>query len=301
MRRSFSDIFLQLAVEDPRMVLLSGDLGYAAFEELVARLGWRFINTGVAEQTAVGIAAGLAHRGFRPFWYSIAPFAVFRPLEQIRLDLCLHNLPVCVVGNGGGYGYGIMGATHHALEDLACMGSLPNMTCYIPAYLDEVEQSVQAILRHSGPAYLRLGAGPRREPSPGPAAGPFVAVQRVESPRATLVGLGPLVHEWLACSGAQQCDVFALTRLPLTGDVDEFLHSVDASGRVFFAEEHVAAGGPGASVAAFLMERGRGGMQWNRRSARGYPGGTYGTQSYHRAQNGLDAASLGLWLEHSPT
>jgi transketolase len=87
----------------------------------------------------VGVAAGLAYKGFEVFTYSIAPFAIYRCFEQIKIDVCIHNLPVFIVGNGGGYGYGIMGATHHAIEDIACVSSLPNMTCWIPAFTEDVE------------------------------------------------------------------------------------------------------------------------------------------------------------------
>ncbi len=99
------------------MVFLTGDLGFMALEPLRDRLGDRFINCGVAEQNMVTVAAGLAKEGFDVWVYSIAPFCYARALEQIRNDVCLHGLPVRVLGNGGGYGYGVMGPTHHALED----------------------------------------------------------------------------------------------------------------------------------------------------------------------------------------
>src|SRR5512132_1728928 len=103
----------------PDFVFVSGDLGYMALEKVIETYGERFINVGVSEQNMISVAAGLAYEGFIPWVYSIAPFAILRPYEQIRNDVCLHNLPVKIVGNGGGYGYGIMGATHHTLEDIA--------------------------------------------------------------------------------------------------------------------------------------------------------------------------------------
>ena len=101
----------------PDFVFLTGDLGYSAIEPLRDAMGSRFVNAGVAEQNMISVAAGLARSGLKPWVYSIAPFAYARPFEQIRNDVCLHDLPVTIVGNGGGYGYGVMGATHHALED----------------------------------------------------------------------------------------------------------------------------------------------------------------------------------------
>ncbi len=96
---------------------LTGDLGFGALEPLREVAGDRFINTGIAEQNMISVASGLGRIGFAPWVYSIAPFIYARPFEQIRNDICLHRLPVCLIGNGGGYGYGVMGATHHALED----------------------------------------------------------------------------------------------------------------------------------------------------------------------------------------
>src|SRR5436305_12930222 len=102
------------ASADPRFVFLTGDLGFKALEPLRAMMGKRFINAGVAEQNMISVAAGLARAGMRPWAYSIAPFIYARPFEQTRNDVCLHKLPVVLIGNGGGYGYGVMGATHPA-------------------------------------------------------------------------------------------------------------------------------------------------------------------------------------------
>src|SRR5204863_5190911 len=118
--------------------------------------GARFLNAGVAEQSMMGIAAGVALTGRRPWVYSIAPFATYRCLEQIRNDVCLHALPVRIVGNGGGFTYGIMGSTHHALEDLAVLKVLPNMQLFFPCAGDQVEAAVRAMADLAGPAYLRL-------------------------------------------------------------------------------------------------------------------------------------------------
>src|SRR5215469_18103975 len=122
----------------PDFVFLTGDLGFKALEPLRAALGKRFINAGVAEQNMVCIAAGLAKTGVRAWAYSIAPFIYARPFEQIRNDVALPGLPVTLVGNGGGYGYGVMGSTHHALEDYGVLLTLPNMRAFIPAFDSDV-------------------------------------------------------------------------------------------------------------------------------------------------------------------
>ena len=131
------NVFCQALVEAasrPDFVFLTGDLGYKALEPLRDAMGSRFINAGVAEQNMVSVAAGLARSGLRPWVYSIAPFVYARPFEQIRNDVCLHKLPVVLVGNGGGYGYGVMGATHHALEDYGALLCLPHIRAYVPAF-----------------------------------------------------------------------------------------------------------------------------------------------------------------------
>ena len=141
----------------PEFVLLTGDLGFMALEPVRAALGKRFINGGVAEQNLVSVAAGLARAGLRPWVYSIAPFLYARPYEQIRNDICLHGLPVVLVGNGGGYGYGVMGATHHAIEDYGALLCLPNLRAYVPAFDPDVTEVVRRLCSTDHPAYLRLG------------------------------------------------------------------------------------------------------------------------------------------------
>ncbi|HEX4447771.1 MAG TPA: hypothetical protein VH044_13575, partial [Polyangiaceae bacterium] len=136
--RAVSDVL----AGDPKSMFITGDLGYGALEELSAKLGKRFLNAGVAEQNMVGVAAGAALTGLRPWVYSIAPFATYRCVEQIRNDVCLHDLPVRIAGNGGGFTYGIMGSTHHALEDLAVLKSLPNMQLFFPCANDHVAAAV---------------------------------------------------------------------------------------------------------------------------------------------------------------
>src|SRR3972149_3068805 len=126
MRKIFSDSIEKAALRDEKIIFITGDLGFNAFENLQKSIGDRFINAGVAEQNMIGLAAGLAYKGYKVFCYSIAPFIVYRCLEQTRNDVCFHKLPVFIVGNGGGYGYGIMGSTHHALSDIACLAGLPD-------------------------------------------------------------------------------------------------------------------------------------------------------------------------------
>src|SRR3954465_4537817 len=159
MRKEFSQWIEQFGRRETRLVFMTGDLGFGALENVTAALGARFVNCGVGEQNMVSMAAALAKQGLRPLCYSIAPFAVFRPYEQTRLDVALHNLPVKIVGNGGGSGSGPMGASHHALEDFAVLSVLPNFACVVPLCNSDVAGAAEALFAHDGPGYLRLGLG----------------------------------------------------------------------------------------------------------------------------------------------
>jgi transketolase len=145
--------------EFEKLVFITGDLGFSVVEPLRDLLGPRFINAGIAEALMVSMAAGLAAEGYKVYVYSIIPFATFRCLEQIRNDVCYHNLDVTIVGIGSGYGYGTLGPTHHATEDIAAMAALPNLTIYNPGELREAEWCFEESWKEKGPKYLRLSKG----------------------------------------------------------------------------------------------------------------------------------------------
>jgi transketolase len=296
MRKEFSHWIEQFGRRETRCIFLTGDLGFAALENVQAALGPRFVNMGVCEQNMVSVAAGLAQQGLLPLCYSIAPFAVFRPYEQIRLDVALHKLPVKIVGNGGGYGYGIMGASHHALEDLAVLSCLPNFACIVPLSNSDVPGACEALFQHQGPAYLRLGFGVW--PENVGALPDFKPVRQLVSSRPdgraklTVVGIGPVLLNtlpWIA--ELDRVDLFAISQLPLPELAPALIESVATSGHLFVVEEHAARGGLGEHLAAALAQEG---VQFRlvHQHAAGYPDGRYGSQGYHQEQSGLDAASL---------
>ncbi|HEY2624024.1 MAG TPA: hypothetical protein VGI53_11290, partial [Dyella sp.] len=117
-----------------------------ALEALQSALGDRFVNAGVAEQNMISVAAAMARQGLDVWAYSIAPFCYARPFEQIRNDIAFHHLPVRLIGNGGGYGYGVMGPTHHAIEDYGVLLTLPNMRVYVPVF----DEDVTAVIDKAG-------------------------------------------------------------------------------------------------------------------------------------------------------
>lgn len=145
--------------ENPKMVFLTGDLGFSVLEPLQKKLGPKFVNAGIAEALMTTLAATFATYGYKAFTYSITPFATLRCLEQIRNDVCYHNLDVTVIGIGAGFGYGSLGPTHHATEDLAAVWSLPNISVYNPGDLNEAFACFAHAYQNKGPKYLRLSKG----------------------------------------------------------------------------------------------------------------------------------------------
>jgi transketolase len=159
MRNRFADTFYELGKVDPRLCVVVADISPAgSIAKFRTDFPDRFINTGVAEQIMIGMVAGMAQRGLRPFAYTIATFTLYRPFEMVRDDLCYQNLPVTIVGIGGGVTYSTLGATHHAQEDVAIACALPNMNVIAPCDPAEVEAATRwCAQQERGPVYLRLG------------------------------------------------------------------------------------------------------------------------------------------------
>ncbi|MBV5302736.1 MAG: transketolase [Chlorobium sp.] len=157
MRNVFAKAVTELSDLYPELVMLAGDIGNRLFDRFKEKHPSRFYNCGVAEANMTGVASGLAASGMRPITYTITPFNTVRCLEQIRLDICYPDLPVIVVGTGAGLSYAGLGATHHSMEDIAILRTLPNMHIVCPADPVEVRLAVQDALRLGRPTYIRLG------------------------------------------------------------------------------------------------------------------------------------------------
>jgi transketolase len=156
-RNAFTDELTKLGDTDPRIVMLSGDIGNRLFDKFKGKHPLRFFNCGVAEQNMMGVAAGLAMSGLRPIAYTITPFVTTRCLEQIRTDACYHEAPVTVVAVGAGLAYAGLGPTHHACEDISFLRSLPNMVVLCPGDAMEVRAALRAVMKQDKPAYIRMG------------------------------------------------------------------------------------------------------------------------------------------------
>ena len=294
MRKTFSNIIEKISVDD-KIIFLTGDLGFNAFENLQEKMKDRFINTGVAEQNMIGMAAGIASKGFKVFCYSITPFITFRCLEQIRIDVCFHKLPVFIVGNGGGYGYGIMGATHNALEDIACMSSLPNMTCYVPSFIEDVGASIDEMMRNDTPAYLRLGLG-KNNPGEQEMYKSINTIFLSDDAEVTMVALGPVINNAIHAienKGLKnKINLFSITRIPIDNFDDGLIQSIVKTGKLLIIEEHVERGGIAESISINLMKRNIQVKQFKSLCALGYPNELYGDQNYHQVQSGLDSENI---------
>ncbi len=297
MRSAFFRALCATAEQDERIFLLVGDLGFGAVEPFASRFPRRFLNVGVAEQNLTGIAAGLALSGKIVFTYSIANFPILRCLEQIRNDVCYHNLNVKIVAVGGGYAYGALGASHHATEDLAILRSLPNMTVLAPGDPLEAEAATRAIASRPGPCYLRLGrAG---EPAVHHDLKGFAigrAVRLCEGEDLTLITTGGMlacgfqVAEQLRHCGLNARLLSMHTLKPL--DQDAVLRAARETGAVFTIEEHSLIGGLGSAVAEVLAEQCRTPVLFKRVGLPSAFSDCVGDQEFLRHRHGLSAGQL---------
>jgi transketolase len=254
-RDTFAQAFYNEAQINPKLFLVVADISPASkISNFKQEFPTRFIDVGVAEGTMIGIAAGLALRGCKPFAYTIANFSIYRPFEQVRDDLCYQNLPVTVVGMGAGVTYSPLGATHHTIEDVAVMSAIPNMSVLAPCDPAEVTAAVSAASRHDGPIYLRLGkAG---EPNLSAQAEPFV-FGKVRQLRAgedvAILSYGPITKmavdlaDLLQREQGWSSSVYSVHTLkPL--DANRIAAISKSFSRLVVIEEHVSRGGLGAQV-----------------------------------------------------
>lgn len=260
MRTAFIEGLLEAARARPDVMLLTADLGFSVLERFRDALPAQYLNVGVAEQNMMGIAAGLADVGKTVFTYSIANFPTMRCLEQIRNDVCYHGYPVRVVAVGGGFTYASQGYTHHGVEDIGVMRTLPGMVVIAPGDPAEALAATKALCTLPGPAYLRLG----KAGEPKVHAGPIdFAIGKALEVRAgsdvTLVSTGGmLVHtmetaEALAREGVSARVLSMHTVKPL--DAAAIERALAETRAVITVEEHNVGSGLGAAVAQVVAAR----------------------------------------------
>lgn len=268
---------------------MTGDLGFNAFESLKRNMGDRFINAGVAEHNMITAAAGLSYTGFAPWVYSIAPFVSIKVLEEIRNDVCFSKRNVKIVALGGGYDYAIAGPTHHALEDVAAILTLPNIKVYVPGFSEDVIPIVNKIYRDMGPSYLRLTKAPQIDLAPPPYGG-CRQIKRGE--RITVVVLGSIIAEVAqACKNLKGIDLWIVTELPLQQN-KELFNSIIKTKRVCVIEEHVTSGGLGQMLGHLIGASKIGLKNFIHLYAKGHLSGKYGSRDFYLKETGLDSQSI---------
>ncbi|HCS79090.1 TPA: 1-deoxy-D-xylulose-5-phosphate synthase [Patescibacteria group bacterium] len=259
MRKVFIQTLIELAKRDERIVLLTGDLGYTVIEPFQKSFPGRFFNVGVAEQNLIGIATGLAANDFIPFVYSIATFVTLRPYEFIRNGPVLHNLPVRIVGVGGGFEYGKSGKTHHAIEDIGLMRLQRGMNIFVPADSSQTKTILEETWDISGPTYYRIG---KQEQTLGVLQGKFKVGTLQIIKKGTDIGIfvcGSL--SLLAEQVFQKMNAVGISTLlavvaSISPPPKELKRVISSFSLVATIESHQITGGLGSLVSETIVENG---------------------------------------------
>lgn len=252
MRDTFVQTLLEEAKTDPSVVLITGDLGFGVLEKFESSLPDQYINAGIAEQSMLGLAAGMASTGRRVFVYSIGNFPTLRALEQIRNDVCYMNNPVVIVSVGAGYSYGSQGYTHHALEDIAVMRALPGLNVVTPADPFETVELTRYLVKDRRPAYLRLGRSSEKQiNSQAPMLregylNPIVAGTQGSIIFSGSIGVNVMAANHILRDAGIEVAVYSAPFISMLQP--ECLTEVFRSGPLLTVEEHSTRGGLGSAV-----------------------------------------------------
>lgn len=256
MRDAFSDAIVGAARQDPKVLLLTGDHGYALFDAFRKACPDQYINCGIAEQNMVGVAAGLAKAGFKPIVYGLAAFVPIRVLEQIKIDVCYENLPVTFIGDGAGVVYAQLGTSHQSTEDIAALRAIPQLSIYSPADRFELTACMQDISTRQTPAYLRMGKADLGDVHPGSldswCHGDAVPLtNEAHSSLFIATGSGVTLAQKVAAAigGADIVSVPCIKPFP----VDSIRRLAAGRQAIVTFEEHSIYGGLGGAVAETLM------------------------------------------------
>lgn len=295
MRDAFINELVQLAEEDPTVFLVIGDLGFGVVEEFAERFPDRFLNAGVAEQTMIGVASGLAASGYKVFCYSIANFPTARCLEQIRNDVCYHGRNVTIVSVGSGLAYGILGYTHHAVEDMSFLRALPGMRVMSPSDPEEARALTRYVVEQPGPAYLRIGKNgePNMHEKPLVVDSTDTLYRLRSGADVAILSTGSILPEAVAAADAlseRGIDTQVIS-VPFVKPLPSSLaREVSGVKLVVTVEEHTVVGGFGSAV---LEQFARDGVRTPvELIGLGEEKSGIGNQNYLRASAGIDAASI---------
>lgn len=260
MRKTALDCVHELAQHDERVVFIGSDLGPGVLAKMRAEHPERWFMEGVSEQHIVGMAAGLAMEGFTPYVNTIATFLTRRCYEQVAVDLCLHDLPVRLIANGGGGVYAPLGPTHLAIEDIAIMRALPNMTVVAPCDADEMRRFMHATLDWPHPIYIRLAKG--GDPIVSQAQHGFtlgLSIRLRDGEDGLFITTGVMTQTALAAANLLRMEGLEVgvrhvhTIKPL--DTERIMQDVDGVPAVVTVEEGIVNGGLGSAVLETCNER----------------------------------------------
>lgn len=298
MRNRFSEKITEMAETNQKLILLSGDIGNRLFDTFKTAAPGRFFNCGVAEQNMMGVASGLAMQGFLPFVYTIAPFCTARCLEQIRIDVAYHNLPVTIIGVGAGLSYANLGPTHHSVDDISFLRSIPNLRIFNPSGPDELEACLELVERHPGPTYIRMGkkGEPSLHKTPPNAATIKNPISLKTGRDICLLSSGTILAEAFAASQLLKESGIdaALYSLPMVKPLptDEIIEIIKKYSFLVVIEEHSKIGGIGSALSEIITDHN---IHKPRLLKFGVPDQFIkcaGSQKYARAQVGMSADLL---------
>lgn len=251
MRNLFAEALYESGLENDKVCIVVADISPAgSMEKFREQFPERFINVGVSEQSMIGLCAGMALRGMRPFAYTIATFTIYRPFEFVRDDICYQNLPVTLVGMGSGIIYSTLGGTHHSQEDVAVMSALPNMQVLAPCDPVELAEATRyCAIDNQGPMYLRIGkAGEPRLTENAVDPFEFGKIRYLQKGSdVCIISYGPImkmavdVARRLEKDGKSVSIVSAHTIKPF--DTDGVLKALNSHEEVYCIEEHSPIGG----------------------------------------------------------
>ncbi len=252
MRAAFSETLVRLAKADPNVLLLTGDHGYALFDDFRRESPKQYINAGIAEQNMVGMAAGLARAGFRPFVYGLAAFIPVRVIEQIKLDVAHDQLPVIFIGDGAGFVYSHLGTSHQSTEDIACTRAIPNLAIYSPADRFEVTACMEIAYHSKSSVYLRIGKSDRGDVHsdlPELKAGSLLEVKSGKFSDIAFIATGSLVRTAIDIAAATYPDA-TVWSAPFIKPLDsqQVTAICKQSRSVVVLEEHSVLGGLGSAI-----------------------------------------------------
>ena len=264
MRDAFSTTLVELAKADPKVLLITGDHGYALFDQFRRECPDQYINAGIAEQNMVGMAAGLARLGFRPFVYGLSAFVPVRVIEQIKLDVAHDNLPVVFLGDGAGFVYSHLGTSHQSTEDIAATRAIPNLVILSPADAHEMGECLEYSYLIKSPVYLRMGKSDRGDVSADAVEKVSLANAKIRKIRSgndslpALIATGSMVKTAVEIADAHGAlEVWSVPSIKPLGTED--FQSFSANRRTLVTiEEHSVMGGLGSAVAEIYSSYGQG-------------------------------------------